>query len=340
MVVDPVIPVTTSRVRRGAITQPVSAPGSMVARRTSRIGAEVRARIARVLVTEGDRVEAGAPLFELDPLTYEMGVREAEAGLNVTQAQRRQLEADLTRARALGKKDVVAKQEIERLTTRLEVARAQERQATEALALARHNLDQTIVRAPFAGSVAARLADEGSTALVTPQTIVIELQETALLEAHAAIPESQMASVHIGDTVQIHIEGVPDAIVAQVGAVSDVIDEATRTYLVKIPVGNSDHRLKAGVFAHVEILPAGKKNTLLVPRDAIRTEEAQSRLLLVREGRVEAVAVEIGLVSEEDAEILTGVVEGDEVVTGDDARTIAPGLRVRAVSAENPDEAG
>lgn len=337
---EPLIPVTTARVHRGDISQPISAPGSLVARRTSQIGAEVRGRIARVLVSEGDRVEAGAPLFEIDPIAYEMAVRQAEAGLDVTLAERRQLEAELARAVSLGKKDVVAKQEVERLTTRLEVARALERQATEALALARNNLDETVVRAPFAGSVAARLADEGSTALVTPQTIVVVMQETALLEARAAIPESQMASVHTGDTAMIHIEGIAEPIVAEVGAVSDTIDEATRTYLVKIPVGNADHRLKAGVFAHVEIMPAGRRDVLLVPRDAIRTEEAQSRVLVVRDGRVEAAPVEVGLVSESAAEVLAGVGEGDEVVTGDAARTIAPGLRVRIVGGEGNDEVG
>jgi RND family efflux transporter MFP subunit len=339
-IAEPVIPVTTAHVRRGEISQPISAPGSLMARRTSQIGAEVRGRIARVLVSEGDRVEEGAPLFEVDRLTYEMAVREAEGGLDVTQAERRQLEAELVRAIALGKKDVVAKQEIERLTTRLEVARALERRANEALAMARHNLEQTVVRAPFAGSVAARLADEGSTALITPQTIVVVMQETSHLEARAAIPESQMVSVHLGDRALLHIEGIAEPIVAVVGAVSDTIDAATRTYLVKIPVDNADHRLKAGVFTHVEIVPAGKQDALLVPRDAIRTEEARSRVLLVRDGRVEAVPVEVGMVSEDDAEILAGVAEGDEVVTGDAARTIAPGLRVRVVSAEKRNEAG
>lgn len=337
---EPVIDVTAVPVRRGEIRQHISAPGSLAARRTSQIGAEVRGRISSVLVSEGDRVEAGAPLFEIDARMYEMAVREAEAGLDVTRAERKQLEAELVRAQALGRKDVVAKQEVERLTTRLEVARARERQVTEALALAQHNLDQTVVRAPYAGSVAARLADEGTTAVVTPQTIVVVLQETTRLEARAAIPESHMGSVRAGDEALITVEGIPEPLIARVSAVSDTIDDATRTYLVQIPIDNADHRLKAGVFASVEIRPAAKVDAWLVPRDSIRTEEGQSRLLLVRQGRAEAVAVEVGLVSDDDAEILGGVTAGDEVVTGEAARTLAPGLRVRIVGAERPHEAG
>ena len=96
---DPQIDVSAARVERGSIVQPVLAPGSLVARRESRIGAEVRARIVRVHVAEGDRVEAGDPLFQIDPAAYEMALRQATAGVDVARAERRQLEADLVRAR-------------------------------------------------------------------------------------------------------------------------------------------------------------------------------------------------------------------------------------------------
>jgi multidrug efflux pump subunit AcrA (membrane-fusion protein) len=118
-----------------------------------------------------------------------------------------------------------------------------------------------------------------------------------------------------------------------VSAVSDTIDPATRTYLVKMPVSNADYRLKAGVFAHVEILPGAKSNVLLVPRDSVRTEDGDARLLLVRDGRVEAVPIEVGVVAEDAVEILHGASIGDEVVVGDAARTIAPSMRVRVVDA-------
>lgn len=338
VVEEPVIAVRAVPVRRGEITEHISAPGTLAARRTSQIGAEVRGRILDMQIAEGDRVEAGDPLFSLDPRTYQMVLRQAQAGLDVAAAERKQLEAELVRASTLGRKDVLAKQEVERLTTKLEVAKAYQRQATETVAVAQLNLDETVVRAPFAGSVAARLADEGTTALVQPQTIVVILQETAQLEARAAIPESQMARVHVGDRARITVEGAPP-IDAQVDAVTDTIDEATRTYLVKIGVNNADHRLKAGVFAHVEIMPAAKQNVLLIPRDAIRTEEGHTRILVVRAGRAEPAVVEVGMVSEDEAEILAGVVEEDLVISGDDARTIAPGLRVRVVD-EAADETG
>jgi membrane fusion protein (multidrug efflux system) len=75
---DPVVAVETARIRRGPIIQRISAPGSLFARRESLIGPEVQGRIQRVYVSEGDRVEAGAPLFEIDPQLYEFARLRAE----------------------------------------------------------------------------------------------------------------------------------------------------------------------------------------------------------------------------------------------------------------------
>lgn len=333
---EPAVAVQTAPLRRGAIGQHVSAPGSVVARRESQIGAEVSGRIVRVHVSEGDRVAAGDPLFQIDPAPFAMALRQAQAVRDVARSERRQLQADLARATALRRDGILAAQELERLATSLAVAEARVRQADEAVSLAEHNLDRTFVRAPYAGSVAARLADEGTTALVQPQTIVVVLQETAVLEAHAAIAESQMALVRVGDPGEVHIEGADAPVQTAVAAVTDTIDPATRTYLVKLPVPNPDHRVKAGVFAHVDVRPRALADVVLAPRESIRVEDGRSRLLVVRDGLAEAIAVEVGAVDESDAEIRTGAGAGELAIIGDAARTIAPGMRVRVTGAADP----
>ncbi len=326
---DLVVEVTTARVRLGEISQLVVAPGSVIAKRESRIGAEVSGPIAEVYVSEGDRVEAGQPLFQIDAEPYEIGLRQAEAVQDVARAERLQIAADLRRGTTLRHQNVMAQQELDRLATSLAVAQARERQASEAVALARHNLDRTRIVAPYAGSIAARLADEGTTALVQPQTIVIVLQETDELEASAAIPESQLALVQLGDAATIRVEGIPEPIRTQVSAVSDSIDPATRTYMVKMKVPNRDRRLKAGVFAHVRISPQPKRQVVLVPRQAVRTEDGRTRVFAVRDGRAVAVPVDVGMLSEQDAEILHGLSSGDEIIVGAAAQTIAPEMAVR-----------
>jgi HlyD family secretion protein len=172
---------------------------------------------------------------------------------------------------------------------------------------------------------------------VQPQTIVVVLQETAELEARATIPESQLAMVRIGDAALVNVEGVPEPIRTRISAVSDTIDPATRTYLVKMRVPNPDYVLKAGVFAHIEIVPTAKTDALLVPRIAIRSEDGRTRVFLVEDGRAVAAPVQIGIVSESVAEVLSGIAEGDEVIVGKEAGIIAPGMEVRtAATAPEP----
>jgi RND family efflux transporter MFP subunit len=328
---DPVVEVETARVRRGQIVQRISAPGSLMARRESLIGPEVRGPIKVVHVSEGDRVEAGEPLFEIDPQNYRIGVRQAEAALARMRAERRQIEADLARAEKLRSRNVLAQQEAERLTNALDIATSAQREAGEALTLARRNLARTVVRAPYTGSVAKRLADEGTTALVQPQTVVIVFQETSELEAHATIPEVHQAAIQVGDAALLYVQGLPGPLQVDVTAVGDSIDPATRTYLVVMKVPNPDHKLKAGVFARVEILPKAKSHVILVPREALRSEDGRTYVLAVKEGRAVSTPVSVGIVSEDSVEVLRGVREGDEVVVGEAARTLGPGMRVRVL---------
>ena len=325
--------VQTVPVRRGAIVQRIEAPGSLLARRESKIGTEVQGRIDRVFVDEGDRVEAGAALFQIDPEPYQMALRQAQAAADHARAERHQVEVDLARARELQKQQIVSEQELDKLETALAVARASERQAAEQVALAQHKLDRTLVRAPYAGFVVARLEDEGTTALVQPQTVVLVLQESGELEARATIPESRLALVRVGDPALIHVQGLPAPIQTEVSAVSDAIDPATRTYTARMLVPNAEGLLKAGVFAEIEILPQSKRDALLVPRKALRSEDGQAHVLTVKDGVATPVAVTLGSISEDEAEILQGLRVDMPVIVGAAAEHLAPGMKVRVAAA-------
>ena len=334
---DAEIEVHTVPVRRSAIVQRIDAPGTLEAKRESKIGVEVQGRIERVFVDEGDRVEAGAPLFQIDREPYEMGLRQAQAELDHARAEKRQVEADLGRARELQKQNIVPAQQIEKLETGVAVARSGEEQALQALALAQHKLDRTLVAAPYAASIVARLADEGTTALVQPQTIGLVLQESGELEARATIPESRLSLVRVGDPALIHIEGIAAPIQTEVQSVSDAIEPATRTYTVRMRVPNADHALKAGIFALIEIMPQSKRDVLVIPRAAVRSEDGISRVFIVRDGVATPVPVTLGVVTEEQVEVLDGLRVDAPVIVDGSSGQLAPGMRVRQAA---PEDAG
>ncbi|MFQ5416913.1 MAG: efflux RND transporter periplasmic adaptor subunit [Myxococcota bacterium] len=328
---EPVMAVETARVRRGPIVSRVVVSGSLVARRTSQIGPRLPGRIARLHVHVGDRVAEGDVLFEIESSSTAAVLSQARAGRDVARAERRQLAEDLAAQEKLLEDELVAEQRVAHLRTQLEVARAHERQAARAVEIAQRDLADATVRAPYAGSISRRLADEGTT--VTPQTTVVELQETAWLEARAAVAESHLDLVHVGDRVRIHVQGRSQPIESEVSAVSDTIDPATRTYLVRIVVSNHRRELKAGVLAKIEITPAALSDVLMIPRSAIDVVDGRSLVFRVREGRVESVAIETGIVTEEAAVIVDGLAPGDVVVVGDAARLLVPGMKVESAEA-------
>jgi RND family efflux transporter MFP subunit len=333
----PIIEVETARIRRGSIVQRISAPGSILARREARIGAQVRGVLVRIHVDEGSRVEKGDPLFQIDPEPYRLALARAEAARDRMRAERRQVESDLSRGRALRKQNIMAETETDRIATGLEVAEAAERETEEAVAMVQRDLDNTSVRAPFAGAITRRLADEGTTALVQPQTIVLILQETHELEAIATIAEIHFAAIQTGDIALLHVDGLPLPISTEVEAVGDSVDPTTRTFRVRMGVPDPEHRLKAGLFARVEILPRAKSQVLLAPRAALRSQDGRTHVLAVRDGRAVQSPIEIGLISEDAVEILAGLHLDDEVVVGEAARSLGPGMRVRAKgSAKRP----
>jgi RND family efflux transporter MFP subunit len=332
---QPIIDVRVEPVRRGSIGYRIFAPASLAARRASKIGAEVPGRIQEVFVRAGDRVEEGAPLFRIDPKPYQAAFRRAEAGLDLARSERLQIAADLDRVTVLHRDGIGSQSDLDRAHTARAVAIAKERQAKEGVAVARLDLQRTLVTAPYAGSIAERLADEGTMAIAQPQTIVVVIHETNELEARADVAERQLSVIRVGDPAFVHIEGLAEPIRTQVDSVADTIDPATRTYRVKMRVANLDHRLKSGIYARVEIQPADKQDVLLVSRESIRSEAARTRVLTVMDGRAVAVPVRLGLVSDSDAEVLTGVEFGTPVIIGKAAQEIAPEMRVRVVESDH-----
>jgi membrane fusion protein (multidrug efflux system) len=99
-------------------------------------------------------------------------------------------------------------------------------------------------------------------------------------------------------------------------------------------VPNQDRSLKAGVFAEVEILPEGRRDALVVPREAIRSEDGRPRVFTVQDGAATPLPVTLGAVSDQEAEVLDGLGPDVAVIVGEGARQVAPGMRVRVVAAE------
>lgn len=324
------VSVATARVERGSVQRELSAAGTIQARRTTPIGPAVPGRIVSVQVDVGDRAETGDPLFEIDPTPYRIALQSAEAGLALARAELGQARGQAERSQALRRKHMVSAEEFGAAQTRARVAEARVQQAEAQRARAREDLDRTVVRAPYAGSIVERRQHEGAMATVGPGAAVVVLQESDALVAVVDVPEASLATVRPGDAARLRVEGVAKPIGATVASVSDRIDPATRTYSVRIPILDPTGRAKAGSFVRCDLIPQSRHDRVVLPRSALVRREGGVFAFRIRDGVAERVRVRVGVLEEQRAEILEGLSPGDEVVVGPDADRLEDGERVRA----------
>jgi multidrug efflux pump subunit AcrA (membrane-fusion protein) len=118
---------------------------------------------------------------------------------------------------------------------------------------------------------------------------------------------------------------------SQVRAVSDRIDPKTRTYAIRVPLEDSRGTIKAGAFVRADIEPAPRLGALLVPRQSIARREGRTYLFRTSNGVAERVAVRVGVVGRDEAEILSGIALEDQIIVGDVVSRLTDGDPIRVV---------
>ena len=325
--------VETQLVELGTLPTAIEASGSVQARRVSGVGAEVSGRLIEVFVDVGDGVESGAPLFQIDRVPYEMALAEARAGLALARAERDNALHERERVEKLVEERAVSQRRRDEQTTAAAVAVARVAQMEARLARAETDLERTLVRAPYAGSVVERRAHEGEMAGPGP---VVVLQESGALVVVLNIPEAAPVPVRAGSLVRLFVEGLSAPLETQVDRVSERVDPDTRTYEVRAPVHDPSGSVKAGSYGRAEILPTPGPPRAIVHRSALLMRDGRSYVFRVEGDTARRVHVRIGATTSERVEILSGVEVGHRVVLGEAVGRLADGDPIRTTPEQAP----
>ncbi|MDX2465002.1 MAG: efflux RND transporter periplasmic adaptor subunit, partial [Porticoccus sp.] len=164
--------------------------GTLEAPRTVHVYSERAGRILNLPFYEGDRVAAGAELVRLDNALI-------RAELDMAVASRKQAEVDLKRLKNLVPKKLASEDELARASTELDLTRAAE-------SLQRTQLSRTVIKAPFAGVISARLQEPGD--VVPLNEHILTLFDTTLITATVRVPEQLLSQVAVGDAVSVRID--------------------------------------------------------------------------------------------------------------------------------------
>jgi len=320
----------------------LNASGYVTPRRRATVAAKITARVLDVLVDEGMEVAEGQVLARLDAADAERRLQAARTARDATAAvianlevNRTNAERELRRQQELEKSGFAATQAREEAQTSFDSLGAQIAAAREAvraadaqIGVARQDVENCTVRAPFAGIVVSKDAQVGE--MVSPisagggftRTGIATIVDMASLEIEVDVNESYIARVRPGQKVEAVLDAYPDwRIPSKVRTVIPTADRQKATVKVRISFDRLDPRILPDMGVKVAFLadqaaggaPAAAPRAL-VPRAAVRDEAGRKVVYIVRDGRLERRAVSLGGDRDGDVEVMAGVGPGDTVL--------------------------
>jgi RND family efflux transporter MFP subunit len=279
----------------------------------------VKARAAGELqglaVREGDAVVAGQVLARVDATEYQARLRQAREQAEAARAQIDTAQRQFDNNKALVDQGFISRTALDTSLNTLAAARATHQAALAAADMARKSLDDTVLRAPIAGTVSQRLAQPGER--VGVDTRVVEIVDLRRLEMEATLSAADSLQVRVGQPAQLQVEGAPQPVAARVARINPSAQAGSRSVLVYLALDEAAG-LRQGLFAQGRIA-TGSVSALAVPLAAVRTDKPAPYVQLVENGVVVHRPVQPGLRGEAGGDTLvavSGIAPGSAVIRG------------------------
>lgn len=294
------LPVRAEPVTIASISDEVTAVGSLLAEESVIIRPELDGRIVGLHFQEGRPVTAGQRLVTIDGSEFEAQLAAIEADLR-TEEQRYQRSRELVEQNFISKEALdMQLGTVERLKARADEARAK--------------LAKTVIRAPFAGVAGLRMVSPG--AYVRAGEDIVRLENVGSIKVDFRIPETFMARVGRNQDVAVQVDAYPGMdFRGRVYAVEPVVDERSRTILMRARVPNQGARLKPGMFVRVAVTLETRSNAIVVPEQAIWPQGQDNFVFRVVDNKAMLTKVTLGNRQPGTVEIATGLSPADVVVT-------------------------
>lgn len=293
------VAVITSRVEPRAFTDRFTALGTARANESIEVTARTSSVVTKINFREGQRVQAGHVLVELDN-------RQEWANLQLAEAQLKQAENQYNRSKSLAVSQAVSAADLDQLEANLLVARAQVRGAQA-------RLDILAIKAPFAGTVGLRRVSLGD--LVGPDTVITTLDDTGVIKLEFGIPENFVGDLKGGMTIVADSTVYPGRrFEGKVTSIDSRVDPVTRAVTAIATVPNGEDLLKPGMFLTIG-LEKRRDGVLMVPEEALVPREGRQYVFVVEDGKAMEREVQLGARAPGLAEIRGGLAAGAQVIT-------------------------
>lgn len=294
------IPVEAQRVETGKISSSYNTTATLEAKEEAFVVARASGIIEAIFVEEGDYVEKGQVLAQLDKKRYELNLTKARADL-------KGIEQELAKINKVYSQKLVSDDTYDKLSAQFESAKA-------SVKLAELDLEEATITAPISGYIAERNAKVGNLTESFQRERMFHIVQQRELQGIVYLPESELPNVVKGQQAELTITALGNArMKAYVARISPVIDAETGTFKVTLGVPNPEETLKAGMFSDVALEYATHSDATLLPRRALVSIDDRTSVFVVKDGIASKVDIATGFEDGDMVEVMNGL-SGDERV--------------------------
>jgi len=287
-------------VETGAVSDILTAVGSLIASESIVLRPEIPGRVLRIRFEEGQKVALDAPLIELDPSIYRAALDQAAADFSLAKANH-------DRATTLFSQKTGTGRSVDETAAALNSTRAR-------VALADAQLAKATLVAPFAGVVGLRRFSVGD--VVSPGQDLVNLVALDPIKVDFRVPETRLPALAPGQTLEMTVDALPGrSFQGTVYAIEPLVEAAGRSILLRARVPNPDGTLRPGLFARVNLIITTRENTMLIPEQAIVPVGSRQTVFRVVDGKAVTTDVQLGIRRDGKVEVTGGLHPDDRVVT-------------------------
>ena len=303
-------------VQQAELVRTLEVSGSLVAINSAFVKARVAAEVKSVAVREGDPVRVGQLLAQLDPVEFDMRLRQAEQQAHAARAQLEIAQRALQNSRSLVTQGFISATALENAVSTEAGAQATLQAALAAVDLARKARADATVNAPIAGFVAQRLVQPGERVPVDAK--LLEIVDLSRLELQASVPPENAGLLRVGATARLKVDGIDGDVPARVVRINPSAQPGSRSVVAYLEL-QPNPALRQGLFAR-GIIELERREALLLPLSAVRNDQAQPYALLLAGTQVAQRSLSLGQRGQaggvEAVEVLQGLAAGDRVLAG------------------------
>ncbi len=389
---EPGTEVTVEKAEHRRLVSTVSAEGEVEPVEQVKVSAEIPGKIIKLTVKEGDPVEKGQFLVELNPETYLANLESARSALRSARASKDKAQADLKRITELVAKGMSSQADLDAAKASDELAAGELDRASAGDKSARESLAKTRISAPMSGTVSQLNKEVGELTLGSQfqEDVIMIVADLGRMQVRADVDENEIVGVKVGDSSRVEIDAFPDTTfrgvvreISQSAAISQRlgVDATAKNFAVEVEIVDQIAGIRPGMSATVDIITDVRDNVLSVSLQCValrekeegkavelKTKEKKSSKEIaaeVKSGTADSSIftqeeleegvfvfakdsaawkpVKTGLSSDRHIEIISGVAEGDSVISGPYralAKDLSAGDKVKLKSKEEKGKKG